>query len=177
MSALQIKLNNSHSIFALKNRSANESVEVDVLSGAKLKVTLFVKNLIGGPVKLRIWNSFSKDVDYREIETLTLSANGFKDVIVMDFHYFMRFDLEISGSADVSVGVSVKDDSRAGFDSNVEMIDELNRLVPEFYDDAEVMAETPKKQPTLIEFRKDGLTIRTIQITYLNEIFKRVQVL
>ena len=169
-----IKENATVSVFPLKNRSGLEEQLVQVLSGSKIKVTLYSDG--PGITELKISNSFSPDIPYREIRTLVLNGPGFQDFIINDFHNYFKLELTSSGQK-TSVGVSVKEDSEAGYNSNQEILNELNRLVPKFYDDAEVMAETPKKQPTLIEFRKDGQVIRTIQITYTNEVFKRVQVL
>jgi hypothetical protein len=171
--SLAIKSNSTITIFPLSNRVGLEEVACHILSGSKIKVTLYSATAV--QVTLEIYNSFSKDVPYRLIETLTLNVVGFKDFIINDFHNYFNFKLTTASSANCSVGISVKEDSDAGFNSNQELLNELNRLVPEFYTDAEVMAETAGKQPTLIEFRKDGIVLATIQITYVNEVFKRVQ--
>lgn len=172
--SIKLKSNSTVTAFPLINRSGLEELLCEVLSGSKVKFTLY--NEGPGNASLKISNSFSVDIPYREVKTISVNGNGFEDFIVNDFHSNFKLELTSSGQK-TSVGVSIKDDSEAGFNSNKEILNELNRLVPEFYDDAEVLAESPKKQPTIIEFRKSGAVIRTIQITYVNEIFKRVQVL
>ena len=167
-----IKLNSTISVLPTKERSALEEVEFRTDGGNKIKVTLYSEGL----ANLEIWNTFTQDVPYRLIKTLTVN-NGFDDYILTDFHNYFKFKITPSSNQKCGVGISLKEDSDYGYGSTQEAIDELNRLVPKYYDDAEVLAETPKKQPTIIEFRKNGLIVRTIGITYTNEIFKRVQVL
>ena len=172
---INLKSNSSITLFALETRSGVQEVEAIVVSGDKLKLTLY--NSDSGTVSLKVSDSFSKDVPFREVKTLTQTGVGFQDFIINDFHNNLKFELTSTGSNKCSVGVTIKEEVEGGVFSTQEQINELNRLVPKFYDDAEVMAETPKKQPTIIEFRKAGTVIRTIQIDYINEIFHRVKVL
>lgn len=174
MNNISLKSNSTISVFPLNNRSGTEELLFQVLSGAKAKFTLYSAG--PGTVKLKILNSFSPDIPYREIKELEV-INGFQDFIVNDFHNYFKLQLIVTGSANCSVGVSVKDDALAGLNSNQEILNELNRLVPQYYDDVEVLSETVGKQPIDIQFRLAGNNIRTIRITYVNEIFKRVQVL
>lgn len=169
-----IKENATISVFPLNIRSGLEELLFQVLSGSEVKFTLYSEG--PGTVELKIYNSFSTSIPYREIRTLVLNGPGFQDFIVNDFHNYFKLEL-ISSNQKNSVGVSVRQDSKNSFNSNQEILNELNRLVPEYYDDVEVLSETPKKQPIDIQFRLKGENIRTIRITYVNEIFKRVQVL
>ena len=167
-----IKINSTISILPTKQRSALEEVEFQTQGGDKLKVTLYSEAV----ASLEVYNTFTEDVPYRLIKTLNVN-NGFDDCIINDFHNYFKLKLIPASNQKCGVGVSLKEDSNSGYGSTQEEIDELNRMVPKFYDDAEVLAETAGKQPTMIAFKKDGVVIRTIQITYINEIFKRVQVL
>lgn len=167
-----IKINSTISVLPTKKRSALEEVEFQTEGGNKLKVTLYSE----AAATLEIWNTFTEDVPYRLIKTLTVN-NGFDDFIVNDFHNYFKFKILPSSNQKCGVGISLKEDAESGYGSSQEAVDELNRLVPKFYDDAQVLAETPKKQPTIIEFRKGGVIIRTIGIDYINEIFNRVRVL
>lgn len=167
-----IKLNSTISVIPTKERSTLEEVEFNTEGGNHLKVTLYSE----GQATLNIFNTFVKDVPYRLIKTLNVN-NGFDDFTITDFHANFKVVLNPSSNQKCGVGVSLKEDSDYGYGSNQEAIDELNRLVPKFYDDAQVLANTPKNQPTIIEFRKGGIIIRTIGITYINEIFNRVRVL
>lgn len=169
-----IKENATVSLFPLNNRSGLEELLFQVLSGSEVKLTLYSEG--PGTVTLKISNSFSPDIPYREVKTLTLNGAGFEDFIINDFHNYFKLELTSSGQR-TSVGVSIRGDSKNSFNSNQEILNELNRLVPEFYDDVEVLSETAGKQPIDIQFRLKGQNIRTIRITYVNEIFKRVQVL
>jgi len=165
-----IKINSTISVLPTKQRSAIEEVEFQTQGGDKLKVTLYSV----GEASLEVYNTFTQDVPYRLIKTLNVN-NGFDDYVINDYHNYFKFKIIPLTAQVCGAGVSLKEDSGSGFGSSQEVLNELNRLVPEFYDDAEVLAETTGKQPTLIAFRLNGTLISTVQITYVNEIFKRAQ--
>ena len=171
---ITIKNNSTVSPIPAKERTLPEEVECQILGGSKVFITAYSEN---GPVTLEIYNTYSTSIPYRLVKTLVTDSDGFIDYELINFHHYIKFKIIPSSTQKCSVGISIKDDGDYGYGSSQEAIDELNRLVPKYYDDAEVLAETPKKQPTMIQFRKDGINIRTIEITYTNEIFKRVRVL
>jgi hypothetical protein len=173
MEKITLKNKQTTAIFPLINRSGLEEILCHVLSGNKVKLTLYSEG--AGTVELKVSDSFSYDIPYREVITISLTGPGFKDFILDNFHNFLKIELNSDSNNICSVGVSVRDDSDVAFNSSSEILNELNRLVPEFYDDVEVLTETPGKQPSTIAFRLNGITIRTLAISYVNEVFKRVQ--
>ena len=169
-----ISLNDTATIFPLKAYSGGSTLKFKAIKGSKLVVSLYVKSLTSADVTVKIRNSFSESVPFREKAELTVdSAGGFDDVIVMDFHEI--FEIELIGDGEVAVGVSLYDDGRGGSQSTAEAIDELNRLVPEFYDDVEVLSRTPGDQPVTVEFRLEGEVVRNLLLTYDGEVFIRAQ--
>ena len=171
----ELKVDSTNIIFPLGSY-INKSEKVRILNGSKIIVSLYVKSLSGSKVTLSIKNSFSPEFAFEEIGKIELTEAKRKDITLLDFHDYFNFDLTVDGgSAEVIIGTTIRNSSNEDILSNAEILKELNRLVPEFYDDAEVMTETPGKQPIRIEFRLEGTTIRTIQIDYDNEVFKRVR--
>ena len=170
----ELKVDSTNIIFPLATY-ISKSEKIRVLNGSKMIISLFVKTLSGSKVNLSIKNSFSPEYALEEIESIELTEVGRKDITLLDFHDYFQFDLEVNGNAEVIVATTLRNSSNEDILSSSQIIKELNRLVPEFYDDVETIEETIGKQPTKIEFRLKGKVVRTIQIDYINEVFKRAK--
>jgi len=158
-----------------------ETFDFKVFSGSRILTTLFVKSIDpGASVSIEVLNNFSVDSVATWDLILSFSSNtlGHTKRIITDFNKFFQYRITVTGgSVEFAIAISVFDNSDSVPLENGELLDKLNKLVPEIYDDVEVMSETLEKQPTIVEFRRNGVTIRTIQISYVDEVFKRARIL
>jgi hypothetical protein len=180
-STTRTQINNTIGVFPKKSYSGIDSRKILISEGSRIVLTLDISQIdIGASVVINIKNRFSEDQVGYELTSFNENSIGTFKRVLSDFHNLFDVELEVSGgSAILTFGLSTHDNATKVDENGLipisSTLDDLNKLIPQQYDDAEVMAETAGKQPTIIEFRKDGSTIRTIQIDYVNEVFKRVR--
>jgi len=124
----KVQIHNSKTIFPRKIYSSLETKYLDIKNGARIVFTMYVYSIDpGATVTAKVKTSFSEEMPFCEV--LTLSSDSVKHVkgVLSDFHNFIDIDLEVvGGNAEVILGINVFDNALTTRIENAEISVDLN---------------------------------------------------